>query len=201
MEDVVDLKLVKSRAILACVATRFGFSIEEILGGSHRTRLMPPRYMAIRMMERQGYSSSVIGKAMNRDHSTILWSVRQMNKLSKTNPVMAKLMRDADQEIVRLAKEAHESGAAAMPALKNRLRAPVIKEAMDRKDAAAEQEEAERAERARQARLHEIAEKLRSSKFERLKREHWSPASIAKQLNVPIEYVKQALGVYGEATA
>ena len=68
---------------------------------------------------------------------------------------------------------------------------------------AAEQAETERqaaADLAKAKRLREIADKLKSSKFERLKREHWSPASISKQMDIPIEYVKQALGaVFGEA--
>lgn len=218
MEEVVDLKIVPSRMILTFVAKRFGFTVEQILGLNQRGPVLHARWMAIRMMERQGYSSPVIGKALKRDYSSILWAMRRMAQQAKVRPEIAAMLIEADIEIRTLAKAAYADGATLPKGLDNPRSRSRIKEAMDEADRrrhedaqgdeiakalAAEQAEAERqaaAELAQAKRLRDIADKLKSSKFERLKRERWSPASISKQMDIPIEYVKQALGaVVGEA--
>lgn len=212
MEEVVDLKIVPSRVILTFVARRFGFSVEQILGLNTRGPVLRARWMAIRMMERQGYSSAVIGRALHRDHTSILSAMRRMELVATTRPEVAVILAEADVEIRKLAKAAYADGETVPKGLDNRRHRPSIKAAMDEADKmrheeaqrdemakalAEEQAEAARqaaAERAKANRLREIADKIKSAKFERLKREHWSPASISKQMDIPIEYVQRALG-------
>jgi hypothetical protein len=54
------------------VARRTGMTVADILGRPRAARYVKARRRAILLLRRRGYSYSEIGRAMERDHSTII---------------------------------------------------------------------------------------------------------------------------------
>ncbi len=68
------------RKIVVTVCARHGISVEEFLGDCRRQNIVTARKEAIMLAAATGASSVQIGKAFNRDHSTILYHIGQEGK-------------------------------------------------------------------------------------------------------------------------
>jgi chromosomal replication initiator protein len=61
----------KNLAFIDAIAQQHGYSVEDIIGKSRRKKLVAVRRICVIMLRLQGYSTTEIGRIMNRDHSTI----------------------------------------------------------------------------------------------------------------------------------
>lgn len=61
----------KNHAFIDAIAQNHGYTAEDILGKARHKRLVAVRRICILMLRTQGYSTTEIGRIMNRDHSTI----------------------------------------------------------------------------------------------------------------------------------
>jgi chromosomal replication initiation ATPase DnaA len=59
------------------LAEKHGYTVEDILGRSRHKKLVAVRLWCVLMLRHKGYSTTEIGRIMNRDHSTI---VHALNK-------------------------------------------------------------------------------------------------------------------------
>jgi hypothetical protein len=75
------------------IAQRYGYTVEDILGPSRLKRLVAVRRLCIIMLREKGYSTTEIGRLMNRCHTTI---VHALNKPVDTCNQL--LVRPLDQQ-------------------------------------------------------------------------------------------------------
>lgn len=59
------------------LAEGYGYTVEDMLGKSRFKRVVAVRRLCVLMLREKGYSTTEIGRIMNRDHSTI---VHALNK-------------------------------------------------------------------------------------------------------------------------
>ncbi len=79
------------RGIKLQVCRKHGITVEEFDGAQRGRKIVAIRLEAIRLAKATGASSPAIGKAYNRDHSTILHALRKTPKYaqtSKSSPVV-----------------------------------------------------------------------------------------------------------------
>jgi hypothetical protein len=71
--------------LLILTSERFGVSVEDILGRRRTQNLLHPRHCAIWLISHiapaLGWSLSDVGRFMDRDHTTILYSLKRMEML------------------------------------------------------------------------------------------------------------------------
>ena len=67
----------RTHAEIDAIAQEHGYTVEDILGPSRLKRLVAVRRLCILMIRDRGFSTTEIGRIMNRDHSTI---VHALNK-------------------------------------------------------------------------------------------------------------------------
>jgi chromosomal replication initiation ATPase DnaA len=53
------------------IAQQYGYTVEDILGRSRLKRVVAVRRLCILMLRDRGYSTTEIGRLMDRDHTTI----------------------------------------------------------------------------------------------------------------------------------
>jgi chromosomal replication initiator protein len=69
-------------AIAAAVAEYFGISVAEVIGPRTLAYLLPARRLAMYLVRHlPGYTWSRVGNAFQRDHTTAISAVRQVEKL------------------------------------------------------------------------------------------------------------------------
>lgn len=61
------------------IASKHGYTVDDILGKSRMKSLVAVRRQCVVMLRNRGYSTTEIGRIMNRDHSTIVHAL-QMSK-------------------------------------------------------------------------------------------------------------------------
>jgi len=66
----------KNLADINEIAYKYGYTAEDILGKSRYKRLVMVRRECVGMLRAKGYSTTEIGRIMNRDHSTIVVSLQ-----------------------------------------------------------------------------------------------------------------------------
>jgi chromosomal replication initiation ATPase DnaA len=66
----------KTLADIAAIAEPYYYTVEDILGPSRFKRLVYVRRLCVSMLRQKGYSTTEIGRIMNRDHSTICNSLK-----------------------------------------------------------------------------------------------------------------------------
>ena len=66
----------KNLAEIGEIAYKYGYTAEDILGKSRYKRLVMVRRECVGMLRAKGYSTTEIGRIMNRDHSTIVVSLQ-----------------------------------------------------------------------------------------------------------------------------
>jgi chromosomal replication initiation ATPase DnaA len=62
---------------IGAIAQDHGYTVADILGPKRRRHLVSVRNLCVAMLRNKGYSTTEIGRIMNRDHSTI---VHALNK-------------------------------------------------------------------------------------------------------------------------
>jgi len=67
----------KNLAAIDTIAQEHGYTVEDILGKSRTKHLVHVRRLCVLMLREKGYSTTEIGRVMDRDHSTI---VHALNK-------------------------------------------------------------------------------------------------------------------------
>lgn len=66
----------KSMEEIAQIAYKYGYTAQDIIGKRKFKRLVMVRRECAVMLRAKGYSTTQIGRIMNRDHSTIVHSLQ-----------------------------------------------------------------------------------------------------------------------------
>jgi chromosomal replication initiation ATPase DnaA len=72
----------KNLAEIGKIAYKYGFTVEDIIGKRKYKMLMGARRECVAMLRAKGYSTTEIGRIMNRDHSTIVHSLQVLEALN-----------------------------------------------------------------------------------------------------------------------
>lgn len=67
----------KNLADIEAIAQEHGFTAEDMLGKSRFRMLVNVRRKCVVMLREKGYSTTEIGRIMQRDHSTIVHSLQK----------------------------------------------------------------------------------------------------------------------------
>lgn len=70
--------LISDRDIVRAVADRMGVTVDEIRGRSREAAVVQARRAAIKALHMSGRKVGRIGRAVARDHSTVIYSLKQM---------------------------------------------------------------------------------------------------------------------------
>jgi len=73
----------KNLAEIDAIAELHGYTLEDILGRSKLKPLVEVRWKCVVWMRGKGYSTTEIGRIMNRDHSTIVHSLQKMAAIAE----------------------------------------------------------------------------------------------------------------------
>jgi chromosomal replication initiator protein len=68
----------KNLAEIDAIAELYGYTLEDILGKSKLKALVEVRRKCIVWLRGKGYSTTEIGRIMNRDHSTIVHALQKV---------------------------------------------------------------------------------------------------------------------------
>lgn len=94
------LKMVKEDRdmdfIIAVITLKTGVTDDEIKGKGRKSRIVTPRQIFCKVAYMNGYSLKEIGRYINRDHTTILYSIKSYENYYQTEPEYKEL---ADQII------------------------------------------------------------------------------------------------------
>lgn len=71
----------KNLADIGRIASRHGFTADDILGPSRTAKLVRARQDCVTMFRDRGHSTTEIGRIINRDHSTIVHTLQRIQKL------------------------------------------------------------------------------------------------------------------------
>jgi chromosomal replication initiator protein len=72
---------VPDEEVIRLVADRFFMSVEEMMSASHKPRVVTARAVAMWVMRQaKGYSFPKIGRVFGRNHSTVLFACRQVER-------------------------------------------------------------------------------------------------------------------------
>ena len=84
-EEAEEIVLVDTRGMtprqanllqIEAIAKVYGYTVDDILGKSKLKALVAVRRQCVNMLHEKGYSTTEIGRIMNRDHSTIVHSLQ-----------------------------------------------------------------------------------------------------------------------------
>ena len=90
MEEVEQEVLVDSRGMtprqsnmmeMEAIAKEYDYTVEDVLGKSKLKALVAVRRKCVVMLRSKGYSTTEIGRIMQRDHSTIVHALQKMAKM------------------------------------------------------------------------------------------------------------------------
>jgi chromosomal replication initiation ATPase DnaA len=73
----------KNLAEIDAIAELHCYTLEDILGRSKLKPLIEVRRKCVVWMRGKGYSTTEIGRIMNRDHSTIVHSLQKMAEIAE----------------------------------------------------------------------------------------------------------------------
>jgi chromosomal replication initiator protein len=62
---------------IAAIASLYDYTVEDVLGKSKLKALVAVRRKCVVMLRDKGYSTTEIGRIMNRDHSTICHALQK----------------------------------------------------------------------------------------------------------------------------
>ena len=65
---------------MEAIAKVYGYTAEEVVGKNRQKKLVEVRRKCVVMLREKGYSTTEIGRIMNRDHSTIVHSLAIMKQ-------------------------------------------------------------------------------------------------------------------------
>jgi len=75
----------RNLAEIDAIAELHGYTVEDILGKSKVRPLVEVRRKCVVRLRKKGYSTTEIGRIMQRDHSTILHSLQKMAAMESAN--------------------------------------------------------------------------------------------------------------------
>jgi chromosomal replication initiation ATPase DnaA len=84
-----------AHGIVAEVARRHGISAERLCSRMRERHLAAAREEAIWMLRQRGLSTLVIGAAMNRDHSTVVYTLAKLRKRMESDELLRERMARA----------------------------------------------------------------------------------------------------------
>lgn len=79
--------------IIENAATLFVVSVDDIMGKSRAPRFADPRHIVMWMLRREGLSYPQIGRLFNRDHTTIMYGCRRVERMPALMAVAEKLSK------------------------------------------------------------------------------------------------------------
>lgn len=87
-------------AIKRFVCANFGLTNEELIGASKASVLLLPRHVAIYLCARlTKWGSSDIGRRFNRDHTTILHSIKHIKRMRERDPEVDAVLARLEAQI------------------------------------------------------------------------------------------------------
>lgn len=86
-----------TKQILCAIVDQFGIPHAELVGNSRVGHIIEARYAAAWALRRAGYASTLVGRLLNRDHSTILYAARRAMELAKQHPDYCEKLRKIEQ--------------------------------------------------------------------------------------------------------
>ena len=75
----------RNLAEIDAIAELHGYTVEDILGKSKVRPLVEVRRKCVVRLRKKGYSTTEIGRIMQRDHSTIVHSLQKMAAMESAN--------------------------------------------------------------------------------------------------------------------
>lgn len=66
-----EIKTQKARSVLEHLCKMYGFSVNKIVGLGRQRELVNERFIIANELHDMGYSNALIGRLMNRDHTSI----------------------------------------------------------------------------------------------------------------------------------
>ena len=60
------------------IARKYGYTAEDVIGKNRQKQLVSVRRQCVVMLREKGYSTTEIGRIMNRDHSTIVHALQMV---------------------------------------------------------------------------------------------------------------------------
>jgi len=99
-------------AILTAVARYFGIKADDLKGKARHKQIVGPRQVAMYLLREDGHlSTPEVGRLLNRDHTTVLYGMKQIaNDIARDGPSRA---------AVRGVREVVAGGAVQMPTLRD----------------------------------------------------------------------------------
>jgi chromosomal replication initiator protein len=86
--------------VIAIITSALNISTTELESPSHRWKIVWPRQVAIFLIRRYTRLSTIkIGLLFNRDHATVLQSLKAVANQVATNPAAARQLADLDQQV------------------------------------------------------------------------------------------------------
>jgi chromosomal replication initiation ATPase DnaA len=80
------------KEVKRAVAKRFGVTVADLEGACRKRRYAVPRQVAMalayRRLKKHGYSTSMIGRCFNRDHTTVLFACRKFGHVPERDPAI-----------------------------------------------------------------------------------------------------------------
>lgn len=70
----------RNLTIIDHIASDYGYDRTEVLGPRKFKELIEIRHHCIKLFREQGFSTTEIGRIMNRDHTTIVHALQKMAK-------------------------------------------------------------------------------------------------------------------------
>lgn len=84
MNKIAQIKLMSK--VLQTVSEHLNVNVFDVLGPSRHQHLVDARHMAMLLMQQRGMSLKSIGRFMNRDHTSVLYSIRAIRNLIEIYP-------------------------------------------------------------------------------------------------------------------
>lgn len=86
-----------TKTILCAIVDQFGIPHAELVGESRKSHVIEARYAAAWALRRAGYASTLVGRLLNRDHSTILYAARRAMELAQQHADYCEKLRKIEQ--------------------------------------------------------------------------------------------------------
>ncbi len=77
----VGLRGIQTRCIVIPILRKYGIDWQTVINHRKFANLLIPRYEVYKALHDKGYSSARIGRICNRDHTSILYSLRKYRSL------------------------------------------------------------------------------------------------------------------------
>jgi chromosomal replication initiation ATPase DnaA len=77
----IGLRGIKTRSIVIPILKKYGVDWQTIIGPRKLSHILVLRYEVYKALRDNGYSSSRIGQICNRDHTTVLHSLKKFRSL------------------------------------------------------------------------------------------------------------------------